>query len=125
MRTRKAQLGRSARNVKDFSVLDFNYAPEQPLMRDECGRPVDAMVRFDVSGIRQTTYRREDESMTFSLVPFRLFPWLRKCRLQRSSAWEEKNTPPAMNFSAGSVSCDWVIGTCCTEVRCSVTGQDE
>jgi Cdc6-like AAA superfamily ATPase len=51
VRTRKEQLGRSARNVKDFSVFDFNYVPEQPLMRDECGRLIDAMLRFDVSGI--------------------------------------------------------------------------
>ena len=43
--------GRGARHVKDFSVFDFNYVPGQPVMRAECTRLIDALLRFDVTGI--------------------------------------------------------------------------
>lgn len=51
LRQQREQLGRGAEHVKDFSVFDFNYVPDQPLMRAECTRLIDAMVRFDVTGI--------------------------------------------------------------------------
>ena len=51
LRRQQEQFGRGAQHVKDFSVFDFNYVPDQPLMRDECTRLIDALLRFDISRI--------------------------------------------------------------------------
>ena len=51
LRNRKEHIGQESRQVTDFSVFDFNYIPDQPLMREECQKLIDAMLRFDVSGI--------------------------------------------------------------------------
>jgi cell division control protein 6 len=51
LRKQREQLGRGAQHVKDFSVFDFNYVPDEPLMREECRRLIDAMLRFDITGI--------------------------------------------------------------------------
>lgn len=51
LRRQKQRLGQGARHVKDFSVFDFNYVPDQPLMRDECTRLIDALLRFDITGV--------------------------------------------------------------------------
>jgi len=51
LRGRKEHLGRESRQVKDFSVFDFNYIPDQPVMRDESRSLIDAMLRFEVTGI--------------------------------------------------------------------------
>jgi cell division control protein 6 len=37
--------------VKDFSVFDFNYIPDEPLMREECKHLIKEMLRFEMSGI--------------------------------------------------------------------------
>ena len=37
--------------VKDFSVFDFNYIPDEPIMREECQHLVREMMRFEMSGI--------------------------------------------------------------------------
>jgi len=47
----KEQISRRTRQVKDFSVFDFSYIPEEPVMRDECKTLIDEMLHFDVSGI--------------------------------------------------------------------------
>jgi Cdc6-like AAA superfamily ATPase len=47
----KEQLGQESRLVKDFSVFDFNYVPEEPLIREECKMLIDEMIRFDLSGV--------------------------------------------------------------------------
>lgn len=51
LRRQREQFGRGAQHVQDFSVFDFNYVPDQPLMRDECTRLIDALLRFDITGI--------------------------------------------------------------------------
>jgi Cdc6-like AAA superfamily ATPase len=51
LRRQQEQFGRSAQHVKDFSVFDFSYMPDEPLMRDECTRLIDALLRFDISRI--------------------------------------------------------------------------
>lgn len=40
-----------SKQVKDFSVFDYNYIPDQPIMRDESKELIDAMVNFNVSAI--------------------------------------------------------------------------
>lgn len=47
----KGHVGQQANQIKDFSVFDFNYIPDQPIMREECKEIIDAMLRFDISGI--------------------------------------------------------------------------
>jgi cell division control protein 6 len=47
----KRQFGKESRLVKDFSVFDFHYIPDQPLVREECKELIDEMLRFDLSGI--------------------------------------------------------------------------
>ena len=37
--------------VKDFSAFDFHFVPDEPLMRTECETIIEAMVRFDVTGL--------------------------------------------------------------------------
>lgn len=47
----KRHIGQEARFVRDFSVFDFDYIPEQPLMREESKLLIDDMLRFEISGI--------------------------------------------------------------------------
>jgi len=37
--------------IKDFSVFDFNYIPDQPVMREECKHLIREMLQFEMSGI--------------------------------------------------------------------------
>ena len=41
----------STRWVKDYRVFEFSYVPDEPLMRTECQVLIDAMLRFNVTGI--------------------------------------------------------------------------
>jgi len=45
------RLGKQSKKIKDFSVFDFDYIPEEPLMREECKELIDEMLLFDVGGI--------------------------------------------------------------------------
>ncbi len=47
---RKKSSGGSGQ-VKDFSVFDFNYIPDEPMLRDEGKHLVREMVRFETTGI--------------------------------------------------------------------------
>lgn len=47
----RQDLDRRTKNIKDFSVFDFHYIPEQPLLRDEARALIDEMLRFEISGI--------------------------------------------------------------------------
>ena len=47
----KQRIADQAQQVRDFAVFDFSHVPEQPVMRDECRELIDAMLRFDASGI--------------------------------------------------------------------------
>jgi len=51
LRQQKQYIGKESEHVKDFAVFDFNHIPPQPLMREECRELVDAMLRFEASGI--------------------------------------------------------------------------
>ena len=51
LQRQKEELGKQTREVKDFSVFDFSYIPEQPVVREECKELIDEMLRFDLSGI--------------------------------------------------------------------------
>jgi Cdc6-like AAA superfamily ATPase len=51
LRQRKSDIGRESRQVRDFSVFDFNHIPEHPIMRNECRCLIDALLRFDVTGV--------------------------------------------------------------------------
>jgi len=51
LRNQKERMGKETEQVADPSIFDFNYIPDQPLMRDECKPLVDAMLRFDLTGI--------------------------------------------------------------------------
>ena len=51
LRRQKRELGRESKQVKDFSVFDFNYIPDEPVMREECKELINEMLRFEISGI--------------------------------------------------------------------------
>lgn len=48
---KRADLSRCAMNIKDFGVFDYNYVPDEPVMREEIKEPIRHMVRFEMSGI--------------------------------------------------------------------------
>lgn len=51
LHTRKEALGKQTGAIKDYSVFDFNYIPEQPLMRNEARIIIDAILRYEHTGI--------------------------------------------------------------------------
>ena len=48
---RKEQIKKEAGRVKDFSVFDFSHIPPQPVMREEAKVLIDAVLRYDHTGI--------------------------------------------------------------------------
>ena len=44
-------LDNTSERIRDFHVFDFNYIPEQPLMRDEVKPVIDACLRYLKTGI--------------------------------------------------------------------------
>jgi Cdc6-like AAA superfamily ATPase len=42
---------KTSSQIKDFSVFDFNYIPDEPIMRDECKHLIKEMLRFEMSSI--------------------------------------------------------------------------
>jgi len=51
LQQQKEQIGQESKRVKDFSVFDFNYIPDQPIVRAECRELIDEMLRFELSGV--------------------------------------------------------------------------
>ncbi len=51
LNNKRKNLGQSSANVKDFTVFDYNYIPEEPLERAEIREIVKHIVRFEISGI--------------------------------------------------------------------------
>jgi cell division control protein 6 len=50
--TKKQQhLDKSKNNIRNFEVFDFNYIPEKPLMREEVKPVIDALLRYQHTGI--------------------------------------------------------------------------
>jgi len=48
---RQKRLGKSKDRIQNFDVFDFNYIPEKPLMREEVKSVVDALLRYQQTGI--------------------------------------------------------------------------
>lgn len=48
---RQAALDRGTDNIRNFEVFDFNYVPEKPLMREEVKPVIDALLRYQQTGI--------------------------------------------------------------------------
>ena len=48
---RRASLDRSTDRISNFEVFDFNYVPEKPLMREEVKPVIDALLRYQQTGI--------------------------------------------------------------------------
>ena len=51
LKGRKEQIMKEAGRVKDFSVFDFSFIPAQPVMREEAKILIDAILRYDHTGI--------------------------------------------------------------------------
>ena len=51
LKQQKQQIGRQTRQVRRFDVFDFNHIPEEPIIRDECQQLIDAMLRFEATGV--------------------------------------------------------------------------
>lgn len=51
LRRQKEHLGEEAKTVRDFTVFDFDYVPDQPLLREEAKHVIDDLLRFDITGI--------------------------------------------------------------------------
>jgi len=47
----QASLDRGADRIRNFEVFDFNYVPEKPLMREEVKPVIDALLRYQQTGI--------------------------------------------------------------------------
>ncbi len=51
LRRKMHSLGRNADQVRNFSVFDFDYVPDEPLLREEAEQLMDEMLRYKISGI--------------------------------------------------------------------------
>jgi cell division control protein 6 len=51
LKEKQGHLSRNASRIRDFHVFDFNYIPRKPLMREEAKPVIDAMLRYQQSGI--------------------------------------------------------------------------
>lgn len=47
----QTSLNKCMRRIKDFDVFDFNYVPAKPIMREEVKPIIDALVRYQKTGI--------------------------------------------------------------------------
>jgi Cdc6-like AAA superfamily ATPase len=48
---RQKRLDKSKDQIRDFEVFDFNYIPQKPLMREEVKPIIDALLRYQQTGI--------------------------------------------------------------------------
>ena len=48
---RQKRLDKSKEQIRNFGVFDFNYIPEKPLMREEVKPIIDALLRYQQTGI--------------------------------------------------------------------------
>ena len=48
---RQKYLDKSKGQIHDFEVFDFNYIPQKPLMREEVKPVIDALLRYQQTGI--------------------------------------------------------------------------
>lgn len=55
LRSKQNKLKNNSQRIKDFSVFDFNYIPDKPLMRKEVKPVINALLRYQHSGIANNT----------------------------------------------------------------------
>ena len=48
---KEKRIEKSTRQIRDLRVFDFNYIPDQPLMREEMKPIIDALLRYEKTGI--------------------------------------------------------------------------
>jgi len=48
---RRASIGSGSDRIRNYEVFDFNYVPEKPLMREEVKPVIDALLRYQQTGI--------------------------------------------------------------------------
>lgn len=48
---KRKKLEKQAKKIRDFTVFDFNYIPEKPLMREETKPVIDSILRYERTGI--------------------------------------------------------------------------
>ena len=51
LKEKQRHLSKSSSRIRDFSVFDFNYIPPKPLMREEVKPIIDALLRYQQTGI--------------------------------------------------------------------------
>ena len=51
LRQKQSNLEKSSQRITDYHVFDFNYIPDKPLMRNEVKPVIDALLRYQQSGI--------------------------------------------------------------------------
>jgi len=51
LKDKQKNLLKSRSRIRDFSIFDFNYIPEKPLMRQEVKPVIDALLRYQQTGI--------------------------------------------------------------------------
>ena len=51
LRDKQQHLATSGRRIRDIGVFDFNYIPAKPLMREEVKPVIDALLRYQQTGI--------------------------------------------------------------------------
>ena len=51
LRQKEKRLEKGKERIRDFRVFDFNYLPDKPLMRQELKPIVDALLRYEKTGI--------------------------------------------------------------------------
>ena len=48
---KRTTFSEQAESVADFAIFDFNYVPEKPLIRTEMTQIIDALIRYEKTGI--------------------------------------------------------------------------
>ena len=51
LRDKQRRLAKSSHRIRDYKVFDFNYIPPKPLMREEVKPVIDALLRYQQTGI--------------------------------------------------------------------------
>ena len=51
LREKEKHLEKGMSRIRDFRVFDFNYIPERPLMRKELHPVLDALLRYQKTGV--------------------------------------------------------------------------
>ena len=53
---RQKRLDKCKDRIQNFDVFDFNYIPEKPLMREEVKPVIDALLRYQQTGIAKIVF---------------------------------------------------------------------